>query len=95
MDPSLDLERFCALFGGDDLYFGDYFRHVLGWLHPEPLIHSEQLCVLRHEDLVNKKHVSLDRLHRFLFPDRPLSSATAATIVASTDFALNDAYACG
>lgn len=86
VDPSLDLERFCALFSGGDLYFGDYFRHVLGWLHSAPLIRPEQLCVLRYEDLVNEKHACLNRLHHFLFPDRPLNSTAAAAIVASTDF---------
>ena len=86
VDPSLDLERFCALFSGGDLYFGDYFRHVLGWLDPEPLIDPEQLCVLRYEDLVNEKPASLERLRSFLFPDRPLSAAAAAAIVASTEF---------
>lgn len=86
LDTNLDLDRFTELFVAGDLYFGDYFRHVLGWLEPCSALQPEQVCVLRYEDMVSRKLDALERLQRFLFPAASLDPERAIAIAASTDF---------
>lgn len=87
VDPGLDLERFTDLFLAGDLYFGDYFSHVRGWLESGSRLHPEQLCLMRYEDLVERKPASVDRLQAFLFPGVGLDPARWEAIAASTGFA--------
>ena len=86
VDPELDLDRFAELFVEGDLYFGNYFQHVRGWLEPEPRLQSAQLCVLRYEDMVERKRATVQHLQRFLFPDAQLSEAQQEAIAQATDF---------
>jgi hypothetical protein len=86
LDTDLDLDRFSELFVAGDLYFGDYFSHVLGWLEPEGPVQPGQVCVLRYEDMVEHKRETLERLQRFLFPSVVLEPSQATAIAASTEF---------
>lgn len=86
LDPDLDLERFSELFAAGDLYFGDYFRHVLGWIAPRGDVQADQVCVLRYEDMVERKAETVDRLQAFLFPGVALTEAQRQGIAASTEF---------
>ena len=86
LNPNLDLDRFTELFCGGDLYFGDYFRHVLGWLEPQGAVQPNQVCVLRYEDMVESKLETTDRLQEFLFPGVQLDPDRREAIAASTGF---------
>lgn len=86
LNTNLDLDRFVQLFAEGDLYFGDYFSHVLGWLEPQGVVRSEQVCALRYEDMVEQKLQTVQRLQAFLFPAQDLDPELARTIAASTDF---------
>lgn len=85
--PDLDLDGFTSMFLGGDLYFGDYHRHVLGWLRrADARVSPEQLLVLRFEDLVARKLQVVDRLVEFLAPGRVLPPEVCRAVADSTDF---------
>ena len=86
VDPELDLDRFAELFVQGDLYFGNYFSHVRGWLKPGPRLQSTQICALRYEDMVERKQDTVRQLQRFLFPAEDLPSERTEAIAAATDF---------
>lgn len=84
---NLDMERFVDLFVKGNLYFGDYHRHVLGWIQGcRGRILPENLLVLRYEDLVENKENSVRQISQFLFPEKQLSDPQISEIAASTDF---------
>ena len=86
LETGLDLERFSELFAEGDLYFGDYCRHVRGWVEAKGRLDSAQLCVLRYEDMVERKSQSLAQLQTFLYPGKTLDPKRAEAITASTGF---------
>ena len=86
LETGLDLERFSELFAAGDLYFGDYCRHVRGWVEAKGRLDSAQLCVLRYEDMVERKSQSLAQLQTFLYPGKTLDPKRAEAITASTGF---------
>lgn len=87
LNTNLSLDRFVELFAEGDLYFGDYFNHVLGWLEPQASgMQDDQVCVLRYEDMVEQKLQCVHRLQAFLFPGQQLDHGQAQAIAASTDF---------
>ena len=86
VDPELEMDRFAELFVQGDLYFGNYFDHVRGWLMPEPRLQASQICALRYEDMVERKADTVEKLQRFLFPSASLLADRAAEIAAATDF---------
>ena len=69
-----------------DLYFGSYFRHIRGWLTPEPRLLASQICALRYEDMVERKAETVEQLQQFLFPSATLEPERAAAIAAGTEF---------
>ena len=83
----LDLSGFVDRFLEGDLYFGDYHRHVLGWLRrSDDRVADDQVLVLRYEDLVGRKLDAVRTLVEFLRPGTELSEERCAAIAASTDF---------
>jgi len=84
----LDLDAFSNLFIDGDLYFGDYHRHVMGWVHrADDRVRPEQILVLRYEDLVQRKEACCDALSSFLAPKSPpLSADRRAALVERTEF---------
>jgi len=86
LETGLDLERFSQLFADGDLYFGDYCCHVRGWIEAGERLKPGQLCVLRYEDMVDRKAETLTRLQEFLFAERSLDPQQAEAIAASTGF---------
>lgn len=86
VDPELELDRFAELFVQGDLYFGSYFRHIRGWLTPEPRLQASQICALRYEDMVERKAETVEQLQQFLFPSATLEPERAAAIAAGTEF---------
>jgi hypothetical protein len=84
---NLDLDSFVEHFVDGDLYFGDYHRHVLGWLYrQDDRISKQQLLALRYEDLVEDKKRCAHTLLDFLAPEETVSDAVINEIVASTEF---------
>ncbi|MFM8604173.1 MAG: sulfotransferase domain-containing protein [Cyanobium sp.] len=86
LDPALDLDHFSELFCTGDLYFGDYFRHVLSWLLPHGSVQPRQICALRYEDMVERKQQTTERLQAFLFPGEAIAPEQRDAIAASTGF---------
>ena len=86
LDPELSLDRFAELFAAGDLYFGDYFRHVLGWIAPSGAVEPRQVCVLRYEDMVERKLRTVEQLQEFLLPGAALEPQVLEAIAASTGF---------
>ena len=84
---NLQLDAFVERFIGGDLYFGDYHRHVMGWLYrSDDRISKRQLLALRYEDLVENKHACAHTLLDFLAPGTAVDAAIIDEIVASTSF---------
>ena len=86
VDPDLTLDDFVKLFIDGDLYFGPYHQHVKDWVEPQGRLRSEQVCVLRYEEMVLEKLQVAERLQNFLFPGNELETDKLAEIAASTDF---------
>ena len=87
VDPELDLDSFVERFVDGDLYFGDYHRHVTGWLQrPDQRIAPDRLLALRYEDLVERKEACALEIGRFLGQSRQLSAEQLRAVVDSTDF---------
>jgi hypothetical protein len=85
--PGFDLQTFLGLFLEGNLYFGDYHRHALDWISGcAGRIHSDQLLVLRYEDLVESKISVVESLTKFLVPDTILNTNDAESIAESTVF---------
>ncbi len=83
----LDLDTFVERFIDGDLYFGDYHRHVMGWLYrKDQRIANPQLLPLRYEDLVNEKNLSALALLDFLSPGRTVVPGLIEQVVQSTEF---------
>jgi len=87
VSPDLTLDQFVELFLHGDLYFGDYHQHVKGYFHSAAQgIASEQLCILRYEDLVENKLLAIRRLEQALFGQTVLTAEQQDHIAASTEF---------
>ena len=83
----LDLDAFVERFVDGNLYFGDYHRHVLGWLHRKDLrVTPQQLLALRYEDLVDRKMDCARTLAQFIGCDATMTDKQLAKIVATTEF---------
>ena len=83
----LDLDSFVEKFIDGDLYFGDYHRHVLGWLYrKDDRISKQQLLALRYEELVEDKKQCAHRLLDFLLPNASVDEHTIQEVVTSTEF---------
>jgi len=83
----LTLDQFVGLFLKGDLYFGDYHQHVKGYFNAASNgIAREQLCILRYEDLVENKHVAIQRLEQALFGQPVLTTDQRDRVAASTEF---------
>ena len=83
----LDLDTFVSLFIDGDLYFGDYHRHVMGWLYrTDERIAHDQLLALRYEDLVEQKIRCLHAILNLISPNTHPSDQVIREIVESTDF---------
>ncbi|MBM5799411.1 MAG: GAF domain-containing protein [Cyanobacteria bacterium K_DeepCast_35m_m2_023] len=87
VDPSFDLDSFVDLFLGDDLYFGNYHRHVLGWLdRADQRLDLQQLCLLYYEDMVENKRQVARQLQGVLPGSGPLDDQQIEALVAATGF---------
>jgi len=83
----LDLDTFVSMFIDGDLYFGDYHRHVMGWLYRmDERIHARQLLALRYEDLVERKSDCAHAILNMIAPEVEPSPDVVAEIIASTEF---------
>jgi hypothetical protein len=83
----LDLDAFVERYIDGDLYFGDYHRHVMGWLYrSDDRIAQNQLLALRYEDLVEDKMAAGQVLLDFLLPGTEISTEKLFEIAASTEF---------
>ena len=83
----LDLDTFVERFIEGDLYFGDYHRHVMGWLYrKDQRIAANQLLALRYEDLVQEKNQSALAIMEFLSPGRTVVPGLIEEVIHSTDF---------
>ena len=87
VSPDLTLDQFIDLFLEGDLYFGDYHQHVKGYFNSASNgIAPEQLCILRYEDLVEKKIAAIQRLERAMFGQSVLTEDQRDQVAASTEF---------
>ena len=83
----LDLDRFVEQFVDGDLYFGDYHRHVMGWLYrKDQRISSEQLLALKYEDLVENKLACAKTLLDFLQLPTDVPVEDLERVAQSTEF---------
>ena len=83
----LDLDRFVEQFVDGDLYFGDYHRHVMGWLYrKDQRISSEQLLALKYEDLVENKLACAKILLDFLQLPTDVPVEDLERVAQSTEF---------
>ncbi|MFM1811208.1 MAG: hypothetical protein RLZZ336_146 [Cyanobacteriota bacterium] len=87
VDPSLDLDTFVDLFLGEDLYFGNYHKHVLSWLNrADQRLDPEQLCLLYYEDMVQDKLQVARTLQALVPGPRALDDSQLEQLVAATGF---------
>lgn len=87
VSPDLTMTDFISYFLEGKLYFGDYHQHVLDWIGGcHGRINQAQLLVLRYEDLVTDKMVSVEKIGRFLAPGSAISQASLAAIAGTTEF---------
>lgn len=83
----LDLDTFVSIFIDGDLYFGDYHRHVMGWLYrSDERIAPDQLLALRYEDLVEQKILCAHALLDMIYPGATPAEQAIRNIVESTEF---------
>jgi hypothetical protein len=83
----LDMERFLDMFLEGGLYFGDYQRHALGWMHGcGGRIAPESLLVLRYEDLVERKAEAADAIAAHILPGSRLTDEQRTRITEATEF---------
>jgi len=88
VDPCLDLDAFVDLFLGDDLYFGNYHKHVLSWLNrADQRLDHQQLCLLFYEDMVLDKRQVAQTLQALLPGSMALDDDQLEQVVTATDFA--------
>jgi len=88
VDPALDLDAFVDLFLSERLYFGNYHRHVLGWLdRTDRRLDDQQLCLLYYEDMVENKRQVARQLQAFLPAPHQLDEAQLEALIAATGFA--------
>ena len=87
VDAGLELEDFVDLFLGEDLYFGNYHRHVLTWLErADQRVCDEQLCLLYYEDMVQDKVAAAQQLQAFLPGCSVLDQAQLEALAEATGF---------
>ena len=83
----LELDSFVEKFVEGDLYFGDYHRHVLGWLYrKDNRIAQQQLLALRYEELVEDKKRCAFALLDFLAPGQSVDDTVIDEIIMSTEY---------
>ena len=87
VNPELELDDFVDRFLGDDLYFGNYHRHVLTWLdRADQRVSDEQLCLLYYEDMVLDKLATAQQLQAFLPGCGPLDRPQLQALAEATGF---------
>ena len=81
------MEEFLQLFLDGSLYIGDYHQHTLDWLGGcGGRIARDRLLVLRYEQLVESKELSVDAIASHILPGQSLPDAHRSAIAASTEF---------
>jgi len=84
---SLTMEAFLPMFLDGSLYFGDYHQHTLDWAGGcGGRIARDRLLVLRYEDLVERKELSVDAITSHILPGHAMSDAQRSAVAASTEF---------
>lgn len=87
VSKDMTIDSFVQHFVEGDLYFGDYHDHVSGYFNPEAHgVRSDQMCILRFEDLVMNKMRAVRQLTDFLLPSAMLTLEQAYAVAASTQF---------
>jgi hypothetical protein len=84
---SLTMEEFMPMFLDGSLYFGDYHQHTLDWVGGcGGRIARDRQLVLRYEQLVENKELSVDAIASHILPGQSLPDAHRSAIAASTEF---------
>jgi hypothetical protein len=87
VSQELTYDDFLPLFIEGNLYFGDYHKHTLEWMHGcGGTIKKDNLLVLRYEDLVEKKQEATKRLADFILNENKLTEVQINQIIATTEF---------
>ncbi|MFN5224720.1 MAG: sulfotransferase domain-containing protein [Bacteroidota bacterium] len=83
----ITMDDFVKMFLEENLYFGDYHKHVLKWVHRcKGRIAKNRLLVLRYEDLVERKYLATKMLNDFLVPEKRLTPDQMGMVVSCTEF---------